>query len=105
VNIVLTVKASESKILEQSRDGVSSGSALLMERPKWCKPSCESIKLNVDVAMINNIAALAVVARGDDGKVLKAWTKLVQLDDPLVAEAAAALWALDLAISKKFQNI
>jgi hypothetical protein len=65
--------------------------------------SCGSIKLNVDAA--NNTAAFAVLARGDDGEVLKAWTKLVQLDDPLVAEAAAALWALELVSSEKFQNI
>ena len=52
--------------------------------------------------MINNTAALAVVAWGDDNEVLKAWTKLVQLDDPLVAKAASALLALELAISENF---
>jgi hypothetical protein len=74
VNILLTLKALECKILEQLRNGASSGSSLLLERPKWCKPSYESIKLNVDAAMINNSGALAVVACGDDDEVLKAWT-------------------------------
>jgi hypothetical protein len=41
--------------------------------------------------------ALAVVARGEDGEVVKAWTKLFQLDDPLVAEASIVHLALRLA--------
>ena len=66
-----------------------------MERPKWCRPSFGSIKLNVDAAMFNSSATLVVVTQGDDGGVLKAW---IQLDDLLVAEAAAGHLALELAI-------
>ena len=45
--------------------------------------------------MFNSSATLVVVTQGDDGGVLKAW---IQLDDLLVAEAAAGHLALELAI-------
>jgi hypothetical protein len=63
------------------------------------------VKLNVDAVMGNNSASLVVVARGEDGEVVKAWTKLFQLDDPLVVEASAVPLALQLLKMKIFKTL
>ena len=63
------------------------------------------MKLIVDAAMGNNFASLVVVLRGEDGEVVKAQTKLFQLDDSLVVEAFAVCLAQQLAKDENFQHI
>jgi hypothetical protein len=46
-----------------------------------------------------------VVARDDQGQVLKAWSKEHILCQPMQAEASAILWALNLAKDESFENI
>ena len=46
-----------------------------------------------------------VVARDDKGQILKAWTKEHVLCEPVMAEASAILWALELAASENFDRI
>lgn len=39
-----------------------------------------------------------------NGELLKAWTKSIPTEYPLIAEASQTLWALDLALIEKFQS-
>ena len=49
------------------------------------------IKLNVDATMSESVIALMVVARNENGEVLKVWAKMHEWCSPLQAEAAAVL--------------
>jgi hypothetical protein len=60
------------------------------------------IKLNVDTLVLTDHTNLAVVARDDQGQVLKAWSKECQ---PMQAESSAILWASNLAKPERFENI
>jgi hypothetical protein len=44
--------------------------------------------------LFSSAAMIAVIARNESGLFVKAWVKLVHAFDPLVAEAAAILWAI-----------
>jgi hypothetical protein len=96
VSILPIVNNFESKIMEQVQAFTSSRDLNVRVAQIWSKPNRGYVKLNVDVVMGNNSAALVVVARGEDGEVVKAWTKLFQLGDPLVAEASAVPLAFQL---------
>ena len=63
------------------------------------------IKINTAAAFTPSKAALAVVARNHHGEVIKAWTKLSHLRSPLIAEAAAVQWAVQLAISEGWSHV
>uniref|UniRef100_A0A2N9HUL1 RNase H type-1 domain-containing protein n=1 Tax=Fagus sylvatica TaxID=28930 RepID=A0A2N9HUL1_FAGSY len=63
----------------------------------WKPPPPGSIKLNVDVAILPNVAKIAVFARDEGGLMIKAWAKVIHSNDPLVAEASAILWAIQIA--------
>ena len=62
------------------------------------------IKLNVDAAWCSVKSSMAVVARDHKGIVLKAWSKMVVADEPLVAETHAIKWAIELASLEDYQN-
>ena len=62
-------------------------------------------KLNVDVAVFENVTALVMVARNKNGEVLKVWAKMYEWCSPLQVEAAAVLWAIRLALSENWQHI
>ena len=64
-----------------------------------------TIKFNVDVAICDNKAVIAAVARDSNGCLLKAWAKHTPFLDPTVAEAAAIIWALKLVAAEHFVNI
>ena len=55
--------------------------------------------------MSESVTALAVVARIKNGEVLKVWAKMHEWCSPLQAEAAAVLWAIQLALSENWQHI
>uniref|UniRef100_A0A2N9HH03 Reverse transcriptase domain-containing protein n=1 Tax=Fagus sylvatica TaxID=28930 RepID=A0A2N9HH03_FAGSY len=71
----------------------------------WMAPPADVTKLNTDVAVRGNRSTIAVIARGESGAVVKAWAKVVDIEDPLVAEAIAIKWALELAESESFPNV
>jgi hypothetical protein len=52
-----------------------------------------------------NSTSIAVVARDANGYVLKAWARCVDMDDPVIAEAFAIKWVLELAKEESFTNI
>ena len=60
------------------------------------------IKLNVDATIFQEFSTLAVVGRDDNGEFIQVWTKLHELCSPLLAEAAAILWALQIALGEKW---
>lgn len=73
----------------------------------WQPLPLELIKLNFDAALINNEAAIAVVARNDRGELLMAQTKSKRLNtnDPTIAKAAPILWAIELAKAEGFSKV
>ena len=71
----------------------------------WKCPPFGVIKLNADAAVANDHTSLAIVARDEQGQVIKAWTKEHVLCEPIQAETHAIFWALELASPKKFQHL
>ena len=63
----------------------------------WSLPPLDHIKINVDVALDSTKSALAVVARNHLGEVLFIWGKVHHLCSPMIAEASALLWTVQLA--------
>ena len=102
---LVSVKILELKIIEHSRALPGLASALFPEKSFWCPPSPGCIKLNVDVAILPSSARFAVIARDEDGLLIKAWAKSVVSCDPLIAEATAIHWAILLAKSEHWTNI
>ncbi len=84
-----------------------SASVILMQQgtTTWIPPAFGVIKLNVDVAISKDFSTLAVVARNANGEIIKAWAKDHFASNALQAEAAAILWALELANYEKFPCI
>ena len=71
----------------------------------WSPPPLGFVKLNVVAAIAQNSSALAVVARNEQGAVLKAWSKFMPKRTPIAAEAKAILWALHLARGENWRMI
>ena len=63
---------------------------------KWAPPPVGIIKMNVDAALSQSNAALAVIAKDNARAVVKVWTKIIPLCSPILAETEAILWALHL---------
>uniref|UniRef100_A0A2N9FSI3 RNase H type-1 domain-containing protein n=1 Tax=Fagus sylvatica TaxID=28930 RepID=A0A2N9FSI3_FAGSY len=84
-----------------------SASVILMQQgtTTWIPPAFGVIKLNVDAAISKDFSTLAVVARNANGEIIKAWAKDHFASNALQAEAAAILWALELANYEKFPCI
>ena len=68
-------------------------------------PPPDFVKLNVDAAIAQNSSAIAVVARNEQGAVLRAWSKMMPKRSPITAEAEAILWALHLARGENWRKI
>ena len=71
----------------------------------WKAPAPGFIRFNFDAAVKSTSTSIAVVARDASGFVCKAWTKHVDTKDPLIAEALAIKWALELAQMERYPNI
>ena len=54
----------------------------------------------MDAAVASDHTSLAVVARDEQGQMIKAWTKEHDLCEPIQAETYAIFWALELASSE-----
>lgn len=67
----------------------------------WSPPPSDHIKINVDAALDSTKSALAVVAQNHLGKVLFLWGKVHHLCSPMIAEASALLWAVQLASQQR----
>jgi ribonuclease HI len=73
--------------------------------PKWFVPPPQVLKFNVDAALKDGLATLAVIVRSDSGHVLNGWPKRYDTTDPCTAEAAAILWAIELAKENNYLKI
>ena len=71
----------------------------------WTKPPPSTVKLNVDAACSSNSSWLAVVARDDQGSILKGWTKVFRSCKAVVTKAKAILWAVQIEKSENFQSV
>ena len=71
----------------------------------WCPPLNGILQLNVDAAMSQSAATIFVIARNEAGIILKAWDKPSNSIYPFVAEAAAILWAIQVAKMENWGNI
>ncbi|KAK9986858.1 hypothetical protein SO802_031809 [Lithocarpus litseifolius] len=71
----------------------------------WTPPPLGWVKLNVDAALSNSKSALAVVARNHLGEILFIWGSGYHLCAPSQAEAAATLWAVNLAIQEHWKSV
>ena len=73
--------------------------------PRWFIPLPQVLKLNVDAALKDGLATLAVIVRSDSGHVMNGWTKRYDTTDPCTTEAAAILWAMELAKENNYLKI
>ena len=87
-HILTTIKNLEHRIMEH----VDATTLQNEIQPKE-KPPHGTIKLNTDVALLGFEAALAVIAKDNNGAIIWAETKKVLITNPAVAEAFALLWA------------
>ncbi|PON57500.1 hypothetical protein PanWU01x14_174060 [Parasponia andersonii] len=96
---VVTIIHSLSMQLQNYRQVLSSDhdhDQLNIHPTCWLPPPPPWIKINVDVAIRNDVAIATAVARDDQGTVLDAYTSVVQLTYPLVIEVAAMLLGIHL---------
>uniref|UniRef100_A0A2N9G9A9 Reverse transcriptase domain-containing protein n=1 Tax=Fagus sylvatica TaxID=28930 RepID=A0A2N9G9A9_FAGSY len=104
-NPMVSIKALEYRIVEHMQEMWSKTKLVSYKNMKWSPPPCGILKLNVDAAMLQDAAMISVIARNESGLFVKAWVKLVHAFDPLVAEAAAVLWAIQNAKVEKWSAI
>ncbi|KMS97072.1 hypothetical protein BVRB_7g179330 [Beta vulgaris subsp. vulgaris] len=77
-------------------------------KDRWLLPSPGFIKINVDAAVNGEYCrvGLGMVARDENGQVLRAWSRTMSHDWPAEkAEAAAVLWATEEAIAQGWSNV
>uniref|UniRef100_A0A2N9HI48 Reverse transcriptase domain-containing protein n=1 Tax=Fagus sylvatica TaxID=28930 RepID=A0A2N9HI48_FAGSY len=71
----------------------------------WCPPPNECMKLNVDAVVFNDAATIAIIARNESGLITKSWAKSFNSCDPLMAEAVAILWAIQVVKVENWSSI
>jgi hypothetical protein len=101
-NAMSTWKGQELKILEHLQVYQWIPKIDVFPCAKWVPPLLHHIKINVDAAWSSSKATIAAIARDQHGLVLKACSIQLDASDPMVAEATAIRWALELASLEKF---
>lgn len=71
----------------------------------WTPPPLNWIKLNVDAALADSHAAIAVVARNHIGVPIKTWARIIKKSSPLIAETEALFWAVQLAKAENWSHM
>ena len=62
------------------------GEKLELIKSSWTRPLASWVKLNFDVAIRENKTSVALVGRDNHGKVVLAWTNILDLGSPLWGE-------------------
>ena len=101
-NIFTSIQGLENRILEHYAKNVKV-LEIVLHSARWCPPPECHIKLDTDAAVsLNSSTIVVVVARDLGGTFYLAWTKHTKVSNILCAEAAAILWAIQLA---KLENL
>jgi ribonuclease HI len=108
-NMLVLLKAMEHRVVEHWQEhllGESSvSSAGSFKDVLWSPRPSGCIKLNLDAALLPSAAMIAVIARNEEGLMIKAWAKPYNTCEPLIAEAAAIHWAIQLAKAENWRDI
>jgi ribonuclease HI len=105
INILATIKALELRIVDHMRtlENTSKESENLLK--PWRALNLGTIKINVNAALSPHKASLAAVARDQTGSILNICADHYDMLDPIMAEAKAICWGLELALAESFTNI
>ena len=105
INIATTIKGTDFRFAEctEAREPMVDKDPNSVEL--WTRPPMGMVKLNVDAAILSDKCWLVVVARDDRGNIMKYWSKAIPLNEPVVAEANAILWAIQIAKEEDFKDI
>jgi ribonuclease HI len=104
-NPFVSIKALECRIMEHVQCLWSKTNLVNTKALNWFPPLCGILKINVDAAILTDSAMIAVIARNESSLIVKAWVKQVNTVDPLVAEATAILWAIQIAKMEKWDAV
>nr|XP_023870351.1 uncharacterized protein LOC111982965 [Quercus suber] len=81
------------------------GEKIEMIESSWSPPPAGWVKLNFDAAIRENKTSIAVVGRDNHGRVVLAWTDILDPGGPLWGEAKAAYVAVNKAVESGFKKV
>ena len=96
-NPIVALKALEFRIVEYVQSPLGESNDMVSKESFWRPPPPGIIKFNVNATILQSTAKIVVIARNDSGSLIKAWAKLIHTSNPLVIEASAIIWALQIA--------
>ena len=81
------------------------GEKLELNESSWNPPPAGWVKLNFDVAIRENKTSVAVVGRDNHGRIVLAWTDILDLGSPLWGEAKAEYVAINQAVKVGLKRV
>ena len=81
------------------------GEKLELIESSWTCPLAGWVKLNFDVAIRENKTSVALVGRDNHGRVVLAWTDILDLGSPLWGEVKAAYAAINKAVEAGLKRV
>ena len=81
------------------------GEKLELIESSWTRPLAGWVKLNFDVAIRENKTSVALVGRDNHGRVVLAWTDILDLGSPLWGEVKAAYAAINKAVEAGLKRV
>ena len=103
--VTIFVDALEARIIEHLNSLKEIENSNGANNWQWEAPIDPVIKINLDAALTPKAACLAAVALNHSGNIIRVWAKKTNFLDPMVAEAAAINWFLNLAIAEGFERV
>ncbi|PON97174.1 Ribonuclease H-like domain containing protein [Trema orientale] len=76
-----------------------------IHQKQWLPPPEGWMKINSDACMRENGSVGATLARNRSGSIVRAHATFLDFEDPLVAESAALLSSIGLALDNGFENV
>ena len=81
------------------------GEKLELIESSWTCPLAGWVKLNFDVAIRENKTSVALVGRDNHGRIVLAWTDILDLGSPLWGEVKAAYVAINKAVEAGLKRV